>query len=479
MKSHRPRLTFFIHIFPGVVVILCGSTLISLGQSPAPQAQSQEMTTTSPAAEAKIPNDQLDSLVAPIALYSDPLLANVLAASTYPLEIIQMQQWMDQNKKLKDKELADTVAKQNWDPSVQSLAATPEALSRLAGNIQWTTDLGNAFLAQQSDVMDAVQRMRGKAESKGTLKTSSQQTVQTRSEGGKQVIVIENADPQVTYVPSYDPAVVYGQPAYPYYPYTYPGWYAGMGLAWGAAIGWGASYWGNHWGDCNWGGGDININNNNNFNRNNWNNANRPGQGGNRPGAGNRPGQMPANGKWGHNASHRGNAPYGDRGTNNKFGQANNRPGQGGNRGQAGNRPGAGGGGTQRPGGGASTKPGGGRGQASTKPGGGKGSASRPGGGRGGAGARPSTRPSGGNNVGNRSASKGNYGNRGGGYGGKSSGNYARASSNRGGRSMGGGGYSRGGGGGRSMGGGGRGGGGRGGGGRGGGGRGGGGGRRR
>src|SRR4029434_9148723 len=207
MKSHRPRPKLFTQTLHSVVAILCSSALTSLGQSPAPQAQSQVMTTTSPAPETpKIPNDQLDSLVAPIALYSDPLLANTLAASTYPLEIVQMQQWMDQNKKLKDKELADAVAKQNWDPSVQSLAATPEVLQRMAGNIQWTTDLGNAFLAQQSDVMDAVQRMRGKAESKGTLKTSSQQTVQTRSEGGKNVIVIENADPQVVYVPSYDPA---------------------------------------------------------------------------------------------------------------------------------------------------------------------------------------------------------------------------------------------------------------------------------
>src|SRR6266404_5056698 len=162
------------------VALLSLASSICLAQSPAPPAQSQVMTTTSPAPEApKVPNDQLDSLVAPIALYSDPLLANTLAASTYPLEVIQMQQWMDQNKKLKDKTLADAVAKQNWDPSVQSLAATPEVLQRMAGNIQWTTDLGNAFLAQQSDVMDAVQRMRAKAEGKGTLKTSSQQNVQT------------------------------------------------------------------------------------------------------------------------------------------------------------------------------------------------------------------------------------------------------------------------------------------------------------
>jgi len=466
MNLERSRTRLFTPIFQISVACLCTGALsldpslvVAQQASPVP-AQSQEMTTTSPAPEAaKIPNDQLDSLVAPIALYSDPLLANTLAASTYPLEIVQMQQWMDQNKQLKDKTLADAVAKQNWDPSVQSLAATPEVLQRMAGNIQWTTDLGNAFLAQQSDVMDAVQRMRAKAQGKGTLKTSEQQVVQTESipaesgGGNKQVIVIHDAQPNVTYVPSYDPAVVYGPPAYPYYPYYYPGWYAGMGLAIGAGIAWG-SYWGGHWGDCDWHGGDVNINNNNNFNRNNWNNNNRPGQGGNRPGnrpgAGNRPSQMPANGKWGHNPSHRGNAPYGDRGTSDRFGQGNR--GQG-NRGQ-GNRPGAGAG--NRP----STLPSGGN-----RPGGGAGAGNRPGGGTG-AGNRPSTRPSGGgggNRVGNHSASRGSYGNRGGGYGGRSSGNYARASSSRGGRSMGGGGFSRGGGG---RGGGGRGGGGRGGGGR-------------
>src|SRR5438874_10706074 len=142
-----------------------------------------------PAEEApKIPNDQLDSLVAPIALYPDPLLAQTLAASTYPLEIILLQQWLEKNKNLKDKELADAVAKEDWDPSVQALAALPEVVNRLANDIQWTTDLGNAFLAQQSDVMDAVQRMRKKAQEKGTLKTTEQQTVETRVIENKSVI---------------------------------------------------------------------------------------------------------------------------------------------------------------------------------------------------------------------------------------------------------------------------------------------------
>jgi len=422
-------------------------------QMPAQQAQSQVMTRTTneqlPA--EKISPDQLDSLVAPIALYSDPLLAQTLAASTYPLEIIQLQQWMERNKNLKDKALADAVAKQPWDPSVQALSATPDVVQRLAGNVQWTTDLGNAFLAQQSDVMDAVQRMRGKAESKGTLKTSAQQTVQTKTvEGGKQVIVVEPAQPDVVYVPSYDPEVVYGAApaAYPYYPYTYPGYYPGMGLAWGAA-GFALGAWaGGNWGNCDWGHGDVNINNNNNFNRNANRNVNR--------------GQAGQGNRWQHNPQHRGNAPYGNRQTANKFGGqgAANRPGGG-----AGTRLGGGGAGIAG-GGGAGTRPGGGGagiagGAAGTRPGGGAAGA-RPGGGGastrpgGGSASRPSTKPAtrpsaggGANKVGNRSVSSG-ASSRGGSFGsggGGRSGNSARASSSRGGSSMGGGsGYSRGGG---------------------------------
>src|SRR5207249_708611 len=322
----------------------------------------------------KLPNDQLDSLVAPIALYSDPLLAQTLAASTYPLEIIQLQQWMDRNKGLKGKALADAVAKQPWDPSVQGLVAYPDVVQRMAGNVQWTTDLGNAFLAQQSDVMGAVQRMRAKAQGTGNLKTSAQQVVQTETvPSGKQVITVEPAQPDVVYVPSYDPQVVYGAapPAYPYYPYTYPGYVPGTALAWGAGIAVGAAAWGawgGNWGNCNWNGGNVNINNNNNFNRNYNKNVNR--------------GQAGQGNNWQHNPQHRGNAPYGNRQTANKFGAnarqqpgggAANRPGGGAG---AGNRPGGGGAGT-RPGGGAGAKPGGG---AGARPGGG-GAGTRPGGG--------------------------------------------------------------------------------------------------
>src|SRR4029077_14023529 len=119
------------------------------------------------------------------------------AASTYPLEIIQLQQWLAQHKDLKDKALADAVMKQSWDPSIQAMAALPDVVKRLADDIQWTTDLGNAVLAQQSDVMDAVQRMRTKAQSKGNLKTTEQMKVETKVVESKSVIVIEQSKPQV------------------------------------------------------------------------------------------------------------------------------------------------------------------------------------------------------------------------------------------------------------------------------------------
>jgi Protein of unknown function (DUF3300) len=299
----------------------------ALAQEPSPPAvaPAQPPAVTPPAEAApKIPNDQLDSIVAPIALYPDTLLAQTLAASTYPLELVLLEQWLSKNPKLKGKELADAVAKQKWDPSVQSMAAIPDVVKRLAGNISWTTELGNAFLAQPQDVMEAVQRMRAKAQSKGALKTSQQQTVETQKvEGDKQVIVIQQPNPQVVYVPSYDPVVVYGPPSYPYYPYTYPGYVPGMGLALGTGIALGIG-WANNWGNCNWNnGGDININNNNNFNRNNVNNINRNDINRNNINGGNN--------KWQHQAAHRGGVPYSNRNTAQKYGgtartQPSNRP---------------------------------------------------------------------------------------------------------------------------------------------------------
>src|SRR4051812_28714528 len=295
-------------IYRSLLAILCAITLIP-GDTLAYMPR-QSSAPKPPAQAAKIPPEQLDSLVAPLALYPDPLLAQILAASTYPLEIILLQQWLDKNKNLKDKELSDAVAKQSWDASVQALAPLPQVIKLLGDNIQWTTDLGNAFLAQQSDIMDAVQRMRKKAQEKGNLKSTEQQKVETKVIENKTVIVVEPANPQVVYVPSYDPVVVYGAPYYPYPPIYYPsaGYYAaGMAISFGVGVAMGAA-WGGGWGwNSGWGGNnDININRNNNFNR-----TTNVGSGNRGNGNG---------GKWQHNPQHRGGAPYGDRSTAQKFG---------------------------------------------------------------------------------------------------------------------------------------------------------------
>jgi hypothetical protein len=332
------------------VALLAPGDLPVMAQAPSP-----------PPAEAPkpIPPEQLDSLVAPIALYPDPLLAQVLAASTYPLEIVQLQQWLGKHKDLKDKALADAVQKEPWDPSVQGMAGLPDVVKQMADNISWTSELGDAFLAGQTAVMDAVQRMRGKAKSAGKLQSNEQMKVETQVIESKSVVVIEQANPKVVYVPSYDPVVVWGAPppAYAYPPVYYPppGYYAaGAAISFGVGVAMGAM-WSGGWGyNSGWGGGNnnININNNNNFNRNTNNVGN-----GNRTNAGN--GNRGNGNSWQHNPQHRGGAPYGDRSTANKFGgnargdsastrQANARQNAGrgqqsgaGNRAAAGNRGGA------------------------------------------------------------------------------------------------------------------------------------------
>jgi len=262
-----------------------------------------------------IPNEKLDALVAPIALYPDPLLAQTLAASTYPLEVIQLQQWIANNRYLKGQALADAVEMQPWDPSVQAMAAFPDVVKLLSDNVAWMTDLGNAFLAQQADVMDAVQRMRARAQSNGNLNTTPEQTVQMQTvENGEQAIVIEPANAEMIYVPSYDSTVVYGDSAYAYPTlyYASPVYYRTRGaLAFGAGVALGAA-WGGNWGyGCKWANGDININNNNKYVSNSNRNKNIN--------YGNRPSQQPAGGAWQHNPQHRGGTPYADRRTANKY----------------------------------------------------------------------------------------------------------------------------------------------------------------
>ncbi len=257
---------------PGNCVGGTGTTHQS--QQPAassPVAASSPAAATGQEAAPLIPADQLDSLVAPIALYPDPLLSQVLVASTYPLEIVQLQQWLVKNPNLKDQALVDAVSKQAWDPSIQAMAALPEVVKRLSDDVRWTTDLGNAFLAQQGDVMDAVQRMRQKAQGTGALKSNEQLKVETQQVENKQVIVVQQASPEVVYVPSYNPTVVYGAPVYPYPPIYYPpyaGVVAASAISFGVGVAIGAA-WGGGWGwGAGWGGNDINVNVNNNFNRN-------------------------------------------------------------------------------------------------------------------------------------------------------------------------------------------------------------------
>src|SRR5215469_2499338 len=179
MKFRSSQFALCKRAFRSAVVVICSFLLVpseALWAADVTDVTVQDQPAQQ--APAKLPPDQLDTLVAPIALYPDSLLSQTLMASTYPLEIIQLQQFLAKNTNLKDKALADAVAKQPWDASVQQMAGTPELVKQLADNITWTTDLGNAFLAQQDDVMNAVQRMRGKAKDKGNLKSSEQQKVE-------------------------------------------------------------------------------------------------------------------------------------------------------------------------------------------------------------------------------------------------------------------------------------------------------------
>jgi hypothetical protein len=452
MGAKRNFNNMIIYVIRKLTAILCAVMLLP-GNAIAVQTQQPATPAEQPA--TKLPPEQLDSLVAPIALYPDPLLTQTLVASTYPLEVIQLKQWLDQHKDLKDKALADAVQKQDWDPSIQAMAALPDVVKQLAENIKWTADLGNAFLAQQNDVMDAVQRMRKKATDAGNLKSSEQQKVETTVVENKQVIVIEQANPQVVYVPTYNPVVVYGPPVYPYPPIAYPppGYYAaGMAISFGIGVAMGAA-WGGGWGyGCGWGGGNNNvyINHNNNF----VNNSNRQNIGnGNRQnvGNGNRPSNQPARGNssWQHNPQHRGGAPYSDRATANQYGgtargdsmsnrQANARQNQGA---QAG----------QQPAGGRDTSSRGAGPSAGTRDTTNRGTGPS-------AGTRDMNRGGSGSadRVGNRQVSQNPSATNRSAFGGASSGmsgSQARASSSRGSSSMGG---SRGGGGGRSGGGGGR-----------------------
>ena len=258
---------------------------------------------------------QLDQLVAPIALYPDPLLAQVLMASTYPLEVVQADRFAKTNKALKGDKLTQALDKQDWDASVKQLVSTPTVLAMMSDQLDWTEKLGDAVLAQQTDLMDAIQRLRGQAQANGKLGTTKQQKVTVSQEANKQVIEIEPASPEVVYVPYYNPSVVYGEWSYPDYPpYYYPppaGYVVGgaiaTGLAWGAAFAIGHEIWDNF----DWDRGNINVNIDRNVNRNIDRNVNR---------------NVDRNfQKWEHNSYHRRGVSYNSDAVKNKFSKGNAR----------------------------------------------------------------------------------------------------------------------------------------------------------
>src|SRR5206468_8338268 len=266
------------------------------------------------AESAKLSSAQLEELVAPISLYPDALAVQVLMAATYPLEIVEAARWRAKNSSLQGDALEQALESRNWDPSVESLTRFPDLLKRMSDNLDWTKDLGDAFLAQKDEVLEAVQRLRAKAYESGALKTTKEQVVTREIVKEKEIIRVEPADPQVVYVPTYSPDAVYGPPPTPYYPAMtgYPPGYVatasllsfGAGMAVGAAV----------WGDCDWGHNEVNNyynnggggggNQNVNVNKNKEKNVNK---------SGNRTRGEGGRQKWQHNPEHRGGVPCSSR----------------------------------------------------------------------------------------------------------------------------------------------------------------------
>jgi hypothetical protein len=245
---------------------------------------------------------QLDNLVAPIALYPDPLLSQVLVATTYPLEVVEAYQWQQANPGLTGPALTQAAQQQNWDPSVQALVMFPDVLKQLNQDITWTTNLGNAYLAQPQDVMNSIQQLRLQAQQRGQLASTPQQTVTVADQAGQPEVIIEPANPDVIYVPAYDPTWFWGPAVY----YPYPRWYyprrtAGLFFGFGPGINVGA-YFGGGWGG--WGGWGWRpqwrsravVVNNTFIERNHFNAARIPNRAGTTV--------------WSHDAFHRHGVPY-------------------------------------------------------------------------------------------------------------------------------------------------------------------------
>jgi hypothetical protein len=244
--SSRPRLAkeIFVSLLLLAFLLWTWPQTLSAGQD-AQAAQAASYTQQTPV--------QMQQLVAPIALYPDSLVAQILAASTFPEQVVEADRWIQAHPDLEGDNLAQAVDQQSWDSSVKALTAFPSVLANMAKNVSWTSSLGDAYYNQQQDVMDAVQVMRQRAQQAGTLESTQQQTVTTQGS----TIEIEPATPDVVYVPAYDPWLVYGDPlvAWPGW-YTYPGvWYdgpylsfgPGFGIGYFGGYGWGWHHWGSDW----------------------------------------------------------------------------------------------------------------------------------------------------------------------------------------------------------------------------------------
>lgn len=295
-----------LRVLTGILTICCGWA----------QAQAWHAVQAAAGASAEgqpaFTQEELDQMLAPIALYPDSLLSQILMASTYPLEIVQADRWVKANGKLASDNAAKALEAQPWDASVKSLVNFPDVLSMMSDQLDWTQRIGDAFLSQQSEVMTTIQTLRGKANDQGTLESNDQQTVEVTQEGSTQTIVIESADPDVIYVPMYDPTVVYGSwwyPAYPPPPYYPPGYVGGGLITFGLGVACGIA-WGYAWGDCDWGHNDIDIDIDRNTNINNkFIDRDKYGQG-----------DRAGDGSWRHNPEHRRGVGYRDTASAQRFG---------------------------------------------------------------------------------------------------------------------------------------------------------------
>jgi Protein of unknown function (DUF3300) len=247
-----------INLTKQILVVLLSCLLVQFTAQADSYGLASQSSDQAPASDQAAPPvtqtpQQLQQLVAPIALYPDALVAQMLAASTYPTQIVEAERWMQSHSDLKGDNLAKEVDKQNWDPSVKAMTQFPSVLENMDKNLSWTSSLGEAYVSQPQDVSNAVQTMRQEARKAGHLNSSEQEKVTTQGD----TIIIEPANPQVVYVPAYDPWLVYGAPIV-----AYPGWYPVPGIFWGGVglsfgigfgigffggFGWGWGHWGYDW----------------------------------------------------------------------------------------------------------------------------------------------------------------------------------------------------------------------------------------